>query len=444
MNYKRLSETLVTRCQRFGADAAEVYIQTGRNLSIRILNSEIDTIQESSSSGVGFRVIVDGKLGFSHSNDFNRRSLDETIKRAIAFAKLTTPEEHNVLPSDPGITEVEGLYDPEITEVPMERRIEMAKELEAIALRHPRVSMSSGAGFGEGEGEIFIANSHGISKSFKRSSCSLSVSVVSEKGQQRNTGGESCSRRFFADLLPVDEIAATASRRAYELIDPVMVRTQRASVIFDPRVASSLLGGVIRALNGQTVLQGASFLGDSMGEKFASANLTIHDDGTVAKGLSSRPFDGEGFPTGRNTLVENGVVKSFIYNSSAAKRAGTESTGNASRGGFTSLPGIGTHNVWVEPGSYSRNEIIAATERGLLLTGATGQGIDTVSGNYSAGASGFWIENGNIVHPVMGLTIAGSADAILNGIDMMGNDIDMNRSFAAPTFRVAELQIGGS
>jgi PmbA protein len=208
-------------------------------------------------------------------------------------------------------------------------------------------------------------------------------------------------------------------------------------------VASSLLGGVIQALNGERVLQGASFLGNSMNESFASENLTIYDDGTVNKGLASRPFDGEGVPTMKQTLVEKGVVKGFIYNSSAAKRAGTISTGNASRGGFSSLPGIGTHNVWIEPGGYSRNEIIAATSRGLLLTGATGYGIDAVTGNYSAGATGFWIENGNIQHPVIGLTIAGQGRDILNGIDMMGNDIDMNRTFAAPTFRVAEMQIGG-
>jgi PmbA protein len=246
MNYKRLSETLVTKCLRFGADAAEVYIQTGRSLSIRILNSDIDTIQESATAGVGFRVIVDGRLGFSHSNDFTTRSLDDTIKRAIAFAKLTSPDEFNLLPGDKGFTDVEGLYDPEIAEVPMERKIAMAKELEASALRHPRVSLSSGAGFGEGEGEIFIANSNGIAKTYKLSSCSLSVSVVAEKGDQRNTGGDSCSRRFFADLLPIEEIGATASKRAYELIDPLMVRTQRASVVFDPRWHLLFLEGSFR------------------------------------------------------------------------------------------------------------------------------------------------------------------------------------------------------
>jgi PmbA protein len=443
MNYKELSEKLVARCLKFGADAAEVYIETGRRLSVRVLNSEIDTIQEASSAGVGFRVIVDRRLGFSHSNDFSAKSIDDTINRAIAFAKLTTSDEFNVLHSDTGVTEVSGLYDAEIESVSIESKIGMAVDLEKLTMSDPRITKSSGAGYSEGESEIFIANSNGIVKSYKSSMCSLGVSVVAEKGEQKNTGGESCSRRFFDDLLPIDQIAAAASREAYELLDPVMVKTQRASVVFDPDVAGSLFGGVIQALNGERVLQGASFLGKSIDTSIASDLLTIYDDGTVEKGLASKHFDGEGVPVTKRTLIERGIVKGFLYNTAAAKRAGTISTGNASRGGFSSLPGIGTHNVYLEPGKFSRNEIIASTERGLLLKGVTGYGIDPVTGNFSGGASGFWIEKGQITHPVKGLTIAASATEILNGLDMTGNDIDMNRAFASPTFRIREMQIGG-
>ena len=222
-----------------------------------------------------------------------------------------------------------------------------------------------------------------------------------------------------------------------------MVKTQKAAIVFDPDVARALLGGVITAINGERVLQGASFLKDYLDKQFASSLLTITDDGIRPKSLASAPFDGEGVPTSKNILVENGILKSFIYNTKAAKRAGVKSTGNASRGGFSSLPGIGTHNVYVSTGNHTRNEIIAATKRGLLLLEVTGYGIDPVGGNFSAGASGLWIENGEFVHPVKGVTIAGRAFDILNAIDMMGNDLDMNRNNAAPTFRVAEMQIGG-
>lgn len=395
------------------------------------------------SQGAGFRVFVDGRMGFSHCNDFSDRSLEDTISRAIAFAKLSSPDENNVLTDNKEVTSVDGLFDAGISTISMEKKISMALELEKLAMKDPRITKSSGAGYGEGESEIFIANSNGILKSYKSSGCSLGVSVVAEKGDQKNTGGEYCSRVFFSDLVSLEEIASIASQRAWELLDPVMIKTQRAAVIFDPDVARSLLGGILSAINGERVLQGASFLKDHLNKQFASSLLTMIDDGTRQKGLGSAPFDGEGVPTMKNILVQNGILKGFIYNTRVAKRAGVKSTGNASRGGFTSLPGIGTHNVYLEPGKHSKAEILANTKKGLLLKEVTGYGIDTVSGNFSGGASGFWVENGEIVSPVKGVTIAGKAFDILNGIDMMGNDIDMNQTFASPTFRVAEMQIGG-
>jgi PmbA protein len=443
MNYIELAERLVKKSLALGAGSAEVFIEQNRNLSIQVLKSEIETIEEASSQGAGFRVFVDGKMGFSHCNDFSNRSLEDTISKAIAFARLSSPDENNILTDDRGVTPVEGLYDPDIAAEPMEKKINMALELEKLAMKDPRITKSSGAGYGEGESEIFIANSNGILKKYKSSGCSLGVSVVAEKGDQKNTGGEYCSRVFFADLKSLDEIAAIASRRAWELLDPVMISTQRASVIFDPDVARSLLGGIITAINGERVLQGASFLKDHLNKQFASSLLTMIDDGTRQRSLGSAPFDGEGVPTIKNILVQNGILKSFIYNAKAASRAGVQSTGNASRGGFSSLPGIGTHNVYLETGKYTQDEIIANTKKGLFLKEVTGYGIDAVNGNFSGGASGFWIANGEIVSPVKGVTIAGKAFDILNGIDMMGNDIDMNMTFSAPTFRVADMQIGG-
>jgi PmbA protein len=443
MKYIDLTEKLVKKCISLGADAAEVFLETNRNLSINVLKSEIETIEEASSQGVGFRIFVDGKMGFSHCNDLNTRALEDTIARAIAFAKLSSPDENNVLTDDKGITAIADIYDPGILAESMDKKIKMALDLEKLAMKDPRITKSAGSGYGEGESEVFIANSNGIVKSYKSSGCSVGVSVVAEKGDQKNTGGEYCSRVFFSDLVPLEEVAAVASKKAIELLDPVMIKTQKAAIIFDPDVARSLLGGIINAINGERVLQGASFLKDYLNKQFASPLLTMTDDGTRQRSLGSAPFDGEGVPTIKNTLVENGVLKSFIYNTKAAKRAGVKSTGNASRGGFSSLPGIGTHNVYVSTGKHTRNEIIAATKKGLLLLEVTGYGIDSVSGNFSGGASGLWIENGEIAHPVKGVTIAGRALDILNTIDMMGNDIDMNRTNAAPTFRVTEMQIGG-
>lgn len=443
MNNIDLSERLVKKCISLGADAAEVFLETNRNLSINVLKSEIETIEEASSQGVGFRVFVDGKMGFSHCNDLDMRSLEETIKKAISFAYLSSPDENNILPDDTGYTNVADLFDPSLASEPMDKKIKMTIDLEKLALMDPGITKSAGAGYGEGESEVFIANSNGILKNYKTSACSLGVSVVAEKGDQKNTGGESGSRIFFSDLPAIEEIAGLATKKALRLLDPVMIKTQKAAIIIDPDVGRSILGGVITAVNGERVLQGASFLRDQMNKQFSSPLLTIIDDGTLPRSLGSSPFDGEGVPTMKNTIVEKGVLKSFIYNTRAAKRAGVKSTGNASRRGFSSLPGIGTHKLYLAAGDHTRNEIIDNTPKGLLVLQLTGYGIDPVSGNFSGGASGLWIENGQIIHPVRGVTIAGRGSDILNAIDMMGNDMDMNRSFVSPTFRIAEMQIGG-
>jgi len=443
MDYKALSEQLVQTCLKKGADSAEVFVQAGRRLSIEVRKGEIETVEEASSQGIGFRIFTKGKMAFASCNDFSDSATASAIDSAVRFAQQTTADPNNVLPDDKGITAVEGLYDAKIGQILMEKKIELAKTVEKLALKDSRITKSAGSGYSESEGEIFIANSNGLSKTYKASGCSLGVSVVAEKGEQKSSGGENCSRRFFADLKTPEEIAAKAARKAYELLDPRMVKTQRAAVIFDPDVAGSLLGGILAAVNGERVLQGASFLGTKLNQKIASVLLTIIDDGTRAKGMASRPFDGEGCPTQKRTIIDQGVLKGFMYNTIIARRAGVKSTANASRGGFTSVPGIGPNNFYMAAGNSTRADIIAATQKGLLLTEVTGYGINPVNGDFSGGASGFWIEAGKIAFPVKGLTIAGHADEMLNGIDMAANDLDMNRGTTAPTFRIRELQIGG-
>jgi len=443
MEYKKLAEQLVNKSLKKGADEAEVYIESGRNLSIEVRNGEVETVQEAASHGVGFRVFVKGKMAFSSCNDFSDSALENTIESAIMFARNMTQDENNVLPEDLGITPVENLYDPYISQVPMDKKIEMAKKVEKLAMKDIRITKSAGAGYSEGEEEVFLANSRGLLKSTKMSACSFGVYVVAEKGDQRSSGGEYCSRRNFKDLKSPEEIAEKAARKAYKMLDPQMVKTQKAEVIFDTDVARAILGGILAAVNGERVLQGASFLRQKMDQKIASELVTIIDDGTMPKGMGSRPFDGEGVPTQKRIIIDKGVLKGFMYNTIVAKRAGIKSTGNASRRSYTNIPGIGAHNFYMAAGKNPPEEIIRATKKGLLLKGVTGYGINPVNGNFSGGASGFWIENGKIAFPVKGLTIAGTADEMLNGIDMVGSDLDLNRSFTAPTFRIKIMQIGG-
>jgi PmbA protein len=443
MDYKTLTEQLVKTCLARGADAAEVYLQAGRNLRIEVRNGALETVEEAASQGAGVRVFVKGRMAFCSSNDLRPASLEAAAARAVEFARSTTADPNNVLPDDAGTSAVEGLYDPAIAAAPMDLKIGMALAVEKLAMKDPRITKSAGAGYGEREAEIFLANSSGLAKSYRASACSLGVSVVAEKGDQRSSGGEYCSRRFFADLMAPEAIAGRAAKATLELLDPRPIKTQRAAVIFDPEVAGSILGGILQAVNGERVLQGASFLVSRLNQPIASALVTLVDDGLRAKGLESAPFDGEGVPTQRRVIVENGVLRGFMYNTAVAKRAGVKSTGNASRGGFASLPDIGPHNVVMAAGSTPPAEIVKATKVGLWLKGVTGYGINAVNGNFSGGAEGLWIENGEVVFPVKGVTIAGTAAEILEGIDLVGSELDANRAVAAPMFRVRELQIGG-
>ncbi len=443
MDYKAFAEQLVRKCLKKGAEAAEVYIENGRNLRIGVRNGEVETVQEAASYGAGFRVFVKGRMAFASSNDLSEKALDDALSRAIEFAGTTTPDAANVVPDDRRITKVEGLYDPQISRVPMEEKIELAKKAESLAMKDPRITKSAGASYNEGEGEVVIANSSGLVKNYHASGCGYGVYVVAEKGDQKSSGGESCRRRFYKDLQPAEEIAAKAAHDAYSMLDPRPVKTQKASVIFDRDVAYALLGGILAAVNGERVLQGASFLGKRIDQKIASELVTLVDDGTREKGLGSKPFDGEGVPTQKRVIVDKGVLKAFMYNTIVGKRAGVQSTGNASRGGFSSLPGIGPHNFYMVAGEASPEDIIKATKVGFLVKEVTGYGINPVNGNFSGGAAGFWVEDGKIAYPVKGLTIAGTADEMLNGIDMLANDLDPNRPLTAPTFRIKLLQIGG-
>ncbi|MGB9892955.1 MAG: TldD/PmbA family protein [Candidatus Saccharicenans sp.] len=443
MDYKAIAEQAITISRKKGADLAEAYLVSERELSLEIRNGEIESIQEASSYGLGLRVITGKKLGFAYVNDFRPESLEGTVTRALNFARVLTADENNVLPDDPGITEVKGLYDPELPKVPLEKKIALLKETESLALKIQGITKSAGASYREGESEVVLANSLGLRKSYKATGCGYGLGVIAEKGDQKASGYEYCSRRFFSDLKTAAEIAKRAAEKALEMLEPKPIKTQKAAVIFDPDVAYAILGGIIQAVNGERVLQGASFLGKKLGQKIGSELITIIDDGILEKGMASAPFDAEGVPTQKRIIVENGILKGFLYNTYAAKRAGVKSTGNASRSGFDSLPGIGPHNFHLMAGNLRPEEIIAATERGVLVKEVTGYGINPVNGNFSGGASGLWIEEGKILFPVRGITIAGRAEEMLNGIDLLGNDLDLNRNPAAPTLRIKSLQIGG-
>lgn len=443
MDYRALAEQVIKDCLNKGAEQAEVYLEDNRQLNLEVRNGQVESIQEAQSYGLGIRVIAGKRLGFAFVNDLKAEGLKKTVDRALELARAVSPDENNQLPVEAGETEVKGLYDPQLQTVAVDRKISLIKEVESLALKKPGITKSAGASYGENESLILIASSSGWVKSYKSTGCGYGLGVIAEKGEQKSSGYESCSRRYFSDLKPAEEVASKAAQIAIEMLDPRPIKTQRAAVILDPEVAYAILGGIIQAINGERVLQGASFLGKKMGQKIGSGLMTVIDDGTREKGLASAPFDGEGVPTQIRTIIDRGVLQGFLYNTYAARRAGVKSTGNASRRSFSDLPGIGPHNFYLAAGKTSPEEIIKSTSRGVLVKEVTGYGINPVNGNFSGGASGFFVENGKIAFPVKGITIAGSAEEIFNGLDLVGNDLDLNRTMTAPTIRIKSLQIGG-
>ncbi len=442
-DHEQLSEELVRKCLKKGAGAAEVYLRSAHEVSVDVRNGAIETVKEASSSGLGIRIFTGRKMGFASSNDLAPASLDRAVEKAVSFARIMVEDKANVLPEATGETRVDGLFDPDLGKVPLDKKIDLARTAEKMALKDARITKSDGAGYSQTESEVWIANSNGLLQGFRSSVCRLGVAVIAEKDGQKSPGGEYCSRRSLAALDPPEKIAGKAAENAVRMLGPKSVKTQKAPVIFDREVTASLLGGIISAMNGEKVSQGASFLAGRTGQSIAVEQMTLVDDGTMAGGLGSAPFDDEGVPTARRIMIDRGVLRGFMYNTAAAVLAGTKSTGNASRSGYDGLPEIGPHNFYMEAGQAKRADILASTPRGLLVTELTGYGINPVSGNFSGGVSGFWIEDGRIVHPVIGLTVAGSAEEILKGIDAVADDLDRRLALAAPTIRVRGLQIGG-
>jgi PmbA protein len=266
---------------------------------------------------------------------------------------------------------------------------------------------------------------------------------VASEGGQLQVGSWSESRRFLADLPSPEMVARTAARRAVEMLGASKVPTQRVPVVFDPQMAASFIGALAGAVNGDLIHKRASFLVDRLGETVAPPFFSVVDDGLLQRGLATSPFDGEGAPTRATPIIEGGVLKSYLYDTYTARKAKAQSTANASRG-YSSLPGIGMHNFYLRKGDRSPEKIIGEVKQGLYVTSMLGRGANTITGEYSRGATGRWIENGELGRPVQELTVAGDLLSMLRGIDAVGDDLAFRSSVAAPTIRFAELTVSGS
>jgi len=336
------------------------------------------------------------------------------------------------------------LYDD--TRLDTDRQIELAKRAEAAALAtDARITNSEGADFDSSWGRVVLGNSHGFVGEYRSSSYSLAVSPIAvdpvSGSMQRDAWYD--VRRKFRQMDAPEAIGTEAAKRAVRRLGARKVGTKRVPVVFDQETAGSLLGNLCSAASGYALYKGASFLAGQLGKRLAPDWFTVYDDGRMVGGLGSRPFDGEGLPTGKNTIVDKGVLSSYLLDTYSGKKLGLPSTGNASRSVGES-PSVGPTNFYLAPGTHSVEHLLRSVKDGLYVTELIGFGINMVTGDYSRGAGGFWIENGELAYPVEEITIAGNLKQMFADIELIGSDLVFRGRIASPTLKIAQMMVAGN
>ncbi|HKY70886.1 MAG TPA: metallopeptidase TldD-related protein [Nitrospira sp.] len=430
-----------------GATEADVVVADGENLSVQIRLGCVDRLSKAREKRLGLRVFVGKRSACSSTSDFSLEALRRLVSETCTLAKAVVEDPVSGLPSADHMAKEQpdlDLYDD--TRLDTDRQIDLAKRTEAAAMAtDDRITNSEGSDCDCSWGRVVLGNSHGFVGEYRSSSYSLAVSPVAvdpvSGTMQRDAWYD--VRRKFRQLDAPEAIGIEAARRTVRRLGARKIGTKRMPVVFDQETAGSLLGNLCSAASGYALYKGASFLGGQLGKRLAPDWFTVYDDGRMLGGLGSRPFDGEGLPTRKNTIVDKGVLTSYLLDTYSGKKLGLPSTGNASRSVGES-PSVGPTNFYLAPGTHSAEEIIRGVKEGLYVTELIGFGINMVTGDYSRGAGGFWIENGELAYPVEEITIAGNLKQMFKDIDLIGSDLVFRGRIASPTVKIAEMMVAGN
>ena len=458
LDLESLAADVVSLAMKAGASDAEAVAREGDEFRVNVRMGEVETLKESGSRGLGLRVFLGQRSGSASTSDLTADGIRQLVEGALALARVTEEDKFSGLPETAEFasahTRMTGedlhLYYEDVYSLPGPERIEWARRAEAAALAaDSRITNSEGGSFDAATGRRALANSRGFAGGYRTSFATVAAAplAVDTNGKMQRDGWWS-SARSFAHLESPEAVGAEASRRALRRLGARRVPTQRFPIVFAPETARSLVGSIFEAASGDAIWRGASFLTGKLGEQIAASGLTVVDDNTMllptgAGGFGTSPFDGEGLPSLRTLVVENGVLRNYLLNTYAARKLGMKSTHNAMRG-LAGAPGIGCGNLFVEPGKLTPEQIIAEVPAGLYVTSLMGFGVNVVTGDYSRGATGLWIENGQLSHAVEEVTIAGNLGEMLRGVSAIGNDLVFRGSVAAPTLRVDCMTIAGS
>ncbi|HKD67440.1 MAG TPA: metallopeptidase TldD-related protein [Candidatus Binataceae bacterium] len=442
-----LGEWVLEHARHAGASAAEVMMVSSESLGAAVRLGEVEKLKSSRERRLGIRVFTGQSAATASTAELERGSLERFIADTVELARLTAPDHFAGLP-DPNL-HPRTLPDLDLADrdhgiISAEQALKMAREAESVALKtDPRIKNSEGSEFDSGVYELIFMNSQGFSGSYKGSTFSLSAVVIAEADGAMQRDYWYSANRHFNQLETPEAIGRRAAQRTLRRLGAHKIKTTAAPVVFDPDMAAGLIRSLAGAASGTALYKRASFLLDRLGQQVTSPNATIIDDGTIAGLLGSRPFDGEGLPTRRKALVEKGELATYLLDCYSARKLGLAPTGNASRG-LSDAPGVSPHNLYLEPGPYTPEQIIGSVQNGLYVTELIGFGVNGVTGDYSRGASGLWIENGELTHPVEEITIAGNLKEMYMAIEMVGNDLVWRSSVAAPTIKISEMTIAGS
>lgn len=440
------------RVRGAGADAADVMLVHSDNIEARVRGTEIDFVKQARERTLGIRALVRGgdgmRTAITSTSDVAPAAIDRMAEEAVGLARATAGDPSADLPGESFADDWQDidleLGSPEDRAITIEARIEDARRAEAAARESDaRITNSEGSQVGSDFGNIAYGNSEGFLGAYDTNVHSIfSEPIARENGSMQRDHWLSVAHRL-ADLEDAATVGRHAAERAVRRLGAQRVETCEVPVIFDPLTAASLLSHLVGCVSGYAIYRQSSFLAGKLGEQVASELVTVIDDGRLPGGLGSRPFDGEGLATRRNVILERGELSSYLLDSYSARKLGSRSTGNASRSAG-SAPGVAPTNLWLEPGESSLEEIIASTPRGLLVTELIGMGFNPVTGDYSRGAAGLWIENGEIVRPVEEITIAGNLGDILTRIDTVGSDLLWVSRIASPSLRVSRMTVAGA
>lgn len=447
MDYLELARDMMSKASAGGAEAEAIIIES-QTTNIEVGRGQVEQLSQAVSKGLGLRVIEGGRVGYAYTSDFGPESLEETGQAAQALAQSADADQFRALPETKPVPEEElEIFDPDFEGVTTEAKVEFLLTVERTALAYdPRVVASVRCVYQDGLARVYLANSRGFSGWYQRSGGGSFIMAVArdEEGQTMGTGFDASV--FYRELDP-EKIGREAGRKAVEILGGKPVETQEISVVMDPTVGAEFLAFLAQALTAEAMQRGRSFLIDKMGATIGTELVNLVDNGRLRRGLASAPFDGEGVPTTLTRLIKAGVLERVIYDTYTARKDGISSTGNAGRGSHRSLPSLGPTNFYLEPSDTPPEEIMAGVERGLYVTNTMGlAGINPVSGDYSVGASGLWIEHGQLTKPVTAVTVAATMLDMLGRLTAVGNDlrfVPMFGSVGSPTIRIDGMVVAG-